>query len=195
MGKILFIIGIIVVMMILPALRKSGRRTHRSGATGGLRWFGGRKKRVSELVWGGSGTNTNGYFPPQPVYAGDSEIEKVVKAHADCTAEVVDLTIIGRKKVDRTYSMYPGDPVLLKKYGNMIKVFGKITGTSVEFYVDDIYPPAGSILPKLFDENIPFEAYLGSRDIYADSEEFSFLKLLVFYRIEGIPPTKINLHF
>ena len=55
-------------------------------------------------------------------------------------------------------------------------------------------PDKRSNIYRLFDENIPYEAYLGGRDsAYLSDDDADFCSIIIFYKIDGIPPTKVNL--
>lgn len=195
MLEVLFIIGIIVILMIIPAPRKGGGHSRGSASTGGggLPWMGGRKRHVNDSMIRGDDKNDDAFDMPAPMQSGDSEIEKVVKAHADCTAEVFKVAVIDRTPVENAkWLINPGDPVTLKKYKTYFKVLGH-SYTSL-FYLGNFYPGASSMLPRLFADNIPFDAYLCGRDSYQVTDNVIFISIIVFYRIDGIPPTKVNIH-
>lgn len=177
--------------------RPSRHRRFQRNHEGGLPWTGVKKHMRKVKCHDDKDTDDIGFFPPEPMTPGDSEVEKVVKAHSDCTAEIFEIMAFGRTRVERTmYSMTPGDRVELRRHDGVIKVYGFYHGTDLTFYINDLLMiPATSLLPKLFDEDITFEAYLGGRDVYSSSKDMAFLSIIVFYHIEGISPTKVNLHF
>lgn len=115
-------------------------------------------------------------------------MKKIVAEHEDCTAEVIEINVFGRRKVNTFRLLSPGRKVeLLMKKGD-IKVF------AYGEYIAELIPPAGSRLPQLFHENIPFDAYLGGRDlVFSDSDTYDLCSIIVFYKIEGIQPTEVNL--
>lgn len=196
MLKILFIIGIIVILMFIPASRKGGIHARGSATTGGegLPWMGGRKRQVKDsMPWDDDEDGADSDMPT-PMQSGDSEIEKMVKAHADCTAEVFNVAVHGKNSVENAkWLIKPGDPVTLKMSKTSFKVLGHIYSSL--FYLGNFYPGASSMLPKLFADNIPFDAFLCGRDSYQVTKNLIFISIIVFYRIDGIPPTKVNIHF
>lgn len=116
-------------------------------------------------------------------------VKKVVEAHADCTAEVIKLLVFGRRRVSSFRCVWPGSPVELRMIRGDIKVF------AFGEYIADPIVPNSSNLPRLFEENVPFEAYLGGRDLaFLTDEEYDSCSIMVFYKLTGVPPTKVNLH-
>ena len=116
-------------------------------------------------------------------------VKKVVDAHADCTAEVIDLLVFGRRRLSSFRCVWPGSPVELRMIRGDIKLF------ALGEYVAHPIVPNSSNLPRLFEENIPFEAYLGGRDLaFMTDEEYDSCSIIVFYKLPGVPPTKVNLH-
>lgn len=114
---------------------------------------------------------------------------RMLAAHADCTAEVFSVTALGWGQVYQFRKVRPGDPVEIRRYKGWFKVFVE------NRYVAELYAGEQSLLPRIFDENIPFEAFLGGRDMqsaYRDTER-DFCSIIIFYRIPGVPPTKVTL--
>lgn len=117
-----------------------------------------------------------------------SAMEKVVAEHADCTAEIIKFDVFGRRKVGTFRLLSPGHKVELRMKKGDIKIF------AFGEYIDDLIVPRDSNLPRLFEENIPFEAYLGGRDLNMLSfENMDFCSIIVFYKLDGVPPTKVSL--
>lgn len=118
-----------------------------------------------------------------------SVMKKLVAQYEGYSAEVFDIWVDGRRKVETFRIFSPGRKVELKKSSNVIYrvlAFGKP--------VADIITPTSSNLPKLFDENIPFDAYLGGRDLdYIYNDEIDFASIIIFYKIAEVPPTKVIL--
>lgn len=117
-----------------------------------------------------------------------SAVQIIVSAHEDCTAEVIPIRVFGKRRVDTFRLLSPGDKVTLKIKNDEIKVF------AYGEYICELIPEAGSNLYRLFEDNVPFEAYLGGRDLslkYQDS--FDFCSIIVFYKLEGVGPTKVSL--
>lgn len=115
--------------------------------------------------------------------------QRLVEAHADCTAEVINIIVWGWGRVYDFRKLRPGDPVEISRHKGEFKVF------SHGRYIADLYPGKESRLPRIFDESIPFEAYLGGRDMrnaYVETER-DYCSIIIFYRIPGVAPTKVNL--
>lgn len=116
-----------------------------------------------------------------------SVMKKLVAQYEGYSAEVFDIWVDGRRKVETFRIFSPGRKVELKKSSNFVyKVlaYGKP--------VADIYTPAPSNLPKLFDNNIPFDAYLGSRNSsFLGWDDLDLCQIIVFYKIDGVPPTTV----
>lgn len=116
-------------------------------------------------------------------------VRRVIAAHADCTAEVFSVIALGWGQVYQFRKVRQGDPVEIRRYKGRFKVFVQ------DRYVADLYPGEQSLLPRIFDENFPFEAFLGGRNMqnaYYDTE-YDSCSIIIFYRIPGVPPTKVNL--
>lgn len=118
-----------------------------------------------------------------------SVMKKLVAQYEGYSAEVFDISVFGRRNVETFRIFSPGRKLELKKSDNMfydVLAYGKP--------VADIYTPAPSNLPKLFDKNIPFDAYLGGRNLdYIYNDEIDFASIIIFYKIGEVPPTKVIL--
>lgn len=118
-----------------------------------------------------------------------AEMERVVAQYEGYTAEVFDITVFGRKKVDTFRLLNPGRKVELRKCSKElyeVLAFGDS--------VADLFAMEPSNLPQLFEENIPFYAYLGGRNrAFMSRDDFDDCKIIVFYKMDGVPPTKVNL--
>lgn len=117
-----------------------------------------------------------------------SAIEEVVSDHSDCTAEVFNIFVKGVKKVKTIRLLDPGDEVEIRKVGGDVKVyaFGE--------YMADLMILSSSHLMKAFDSNVKIEAFIGGRDLaYIYDNDFDICSVIVFYKLDGVPPTKVNL--
>ena len=117
-----------------------------------------------------------------------SAMKKVVSEHQDCTAEVIGLNVSGRKHVETFRLLSPGNEVELRMKKGAIKVyaFGE--------YIAELITPADSNLPRLFEENVCFDAYLGGRDLaFLSNPTFDLCSIIVFYKLPGVAPTHVNL--
>lgn len=116
-----------------------------------------------------------------------SEVQRMLDAHADCTAELFNIFISGSRKVAPFSRLAPGD-----------RMEARLNGDSISFLVDEVIVadaelPESSLLPRVFNDRIEPEAFLGGRDVANASEEAEFATVVVFYKIEGVPPTKIQI--
>lgn len=120
-----------------------------------------------------------------------SDVEKLVARYDGYTAEVFDINVFGRRKVETFRLLNPGEEVTLRKYRNtngIYKVF------AFDEYVADIIVTGSSRLPQLFQQKIPFYAYLGGRDrAFRFRDDYDSCSIIVFYKMDGVPPTKVNL--
>lgn len=116
-----------------------------------------------------------------------SPIQRVVDAHRDCTAELFNIFVNGRKRVGVFSELTPGDRVSINLDGACLVISaGHTTIASAEL-------PASSLLPTAFQNGVDIDAYLGGRDVANASETAEFGTIVVFYKLEGVPPTHINL--
>lgn len=117
-----------------------------------------------------------------------SAMQGVVSAHEDCTAEVIPINVFGRRQVETFRLLSPGDKVTLRIKNDDIKVF------AYGQYICELIPQADSNLERLLKDNVPFEAYLGGRDLaFLYSDTYDSCSIIVFYKLEGAGPTKVNL--
>lgn len=115
-------------------------------------------------------------------------MQKVISEYEDYTAEVISINVFGRKRVSTFRLLSPGRKVDLRMSKGDIKVF------AYGQYIADLITPASSNLPRLFEENIHFDAYLGGRDMaFLSHDTYDSCSIIIFYKLEGIPPTKVNL--
>lgn len=117
-----------------------------------------------------------------------SSISEVVADHADYTAEVLTLSVNGRKKASRIKKLVPGDYVELRAsgYDSFVSVY--VDGMNV----GDMLCPDESRVPSLLSEGKPVDAYLGGRDLeFYYNDECDFCSIIVFYKIPGVPSTRI----
>ena len=116
-----------------------------------------------------------------------SQVQRVLDDHADCTAELFNIFVHGRKRVAPFSSLTPGDRMEMTLHGDKISFY--TDGTMVA----EIDLPESSMLPEAFKTDIRPEAFLGGRDVANASEDAEFATVIVFYKINGIPPTKIKI--
>lgn len=118
-----------------------------------------------------------------------SRVQKVVASHADCTAEVFNIFVSGAARVRIFSDLIPGDKVELRMRDEKVAVYaeGKYMSTPLL--------PATSRLPGLLESDEDVEAYLGGRDISSGTDTADFCSIIAFYKIPGVPPTKVNIEY
>ena len=118
-------------------------------------------------------------------------MEKVVAAHEEYSAEVFNISVFGRRKVETFRLLSPGDKVelRLKRGCNAcvdVLAFGE--------YITDFIPDLGSNLLRLLKEKRQFDAYLGGRDLtFRYNDEYDACSIIIFFKLDGVPPTHVNL--
>ena len=125
--------------------------------------------------------------PPADYQPYMTEIQRVVNAHKDCTAEVFNVFVSGPGKVAISDRLTPDDRVDLKLDDDRIAVLAENTVLATT------YLPDSSHLPEVFRQDADFDAYLGGRDVSNVSDSADFLSIIVFYKLPGVPPTHVNL--
>lgn len=120
--------------------------------------------------------------PPEPYL---DVVQKVVASHADCTAEVFNIFVHGVGKVRVFSELTPGDRVELRLRDGEVSVYadGKYMSTPL---LND-----SSRLRHLLESDVDVEAFLGGRDVTASTDEAEFCSIIAFYKIEGVPPTRV----
>lgn len=118
-------------------------------------------------------------------------MEKVVAAHEGYSAEVFNVSVFGRRKVETFRLLSQGDKVELRlKKGCSacvdVMAFGE--------YITDFIPDLGSNLLRLLKEKRQFDAYLGGRDLaFSYDDTCDFCSVIIFFKLDGVPPTHVNL--
>lgn len=119
-----------------------------------------------------------------------SRMTKVAEQYSDHTAEVFNFSVHGKSKVLTCRLLQPGDKIELRLKDNFLKIFafGK--------FISEIYVGSDSNLHMVFEKNIQFHSYLGSRyNYFMIYENFDYCKVIIFYKVEGIPPSKVDVKF
>lgn len=116
------------------------------------------------------------------------DVRKVVAKYADCTAEVVNVFVSGRKKVALMHVLTPGDRVELGLHDGLSALFVKGE------YMTTLLLPDNSRIPNLLKNDVDINAFLGGRDVTASSVDAEFCSVIAFYKIEGVPPTVVNIN-
>lgn len=116
-----------------------------------------------------------------------SEVQRIVDAHSDCTAEVFNIFVSGRKKVNAFSQLIPGDEVsVARDDDNIVVSVDRQPVASAEL-------PDSSLLPEAFRQDAIVGAYFGGRDVANSSETAEFASIIVFYKLPGVPPTTVKL--
>lgn len=116
-----------------------------------------------------------------------SRMQRVVDEHSDCTAEVVNMCVLDYDRAKAISRLTPGDRVDLKLADNTVSVYVDSRR------VGDPQIPHTSRLRQILTDHIDFEAYLGGRDIKCCTKSMQFVSIIVFYKINGVPPTEVKL--
>lgn len=128
-------------------------------------------------------------FPTRVPTSEPSLIQSVIDSHTDCTAEIFDVCSYTLNTNPVTMKHVPGDPVELKMVDGNVAVY--IDGT----FINKLYPTKGSLLKQVVESGHRFHAYIWSRDMEASNPNWmDFLSVVIFYKMEGVPPTKVNLN-
>lgn len=115
-------------------------------------------------------------------------MKKVVDEHNGWTAEVIKINVFGRRRVETFRLLSPGREIELRMKKGNIRVF------AFGEYISELIVPPNSNLPRLFNEHISFDAYLGGREqVFMNDDTYDSCSIIVFYKLEGFPPTKVNL--
>ncbi len=118
-----------------------------------------------------------------------SIIKRVVDQHEDCTAEVVNLMVKGSRRVKISHRLKPGDRVELRLGKEGVELFAE------DRYLADLFLlPEDSRIPGILRDGITYEAFLGGRDkVLSFNPEADFISIIVFYKLPGVPPVKVDL--
>ncbi|MDE6341833.1 MAG: hypothetical protein K2K93_05905 [Muribaculaceae bacterium] len=115
-------------------------------------------------------------------------MKNVIARFEGYTAEVLPFSVIGQKEVAACRKLNPGNKVEIRLADGEIKVYA---GGE---YIGWLYPNSDSRLLQLLEEGVRFSAFLGGRDPdYLWNLEVDFCSLIIFYKLPGVPPTKVNL--
>lgn len=113
-------------------------------------------------------------------------VSRVVDQYKDYTAEVISINIFGKNKVEKFRLLNPGDKVELRYIHDEIKVY------SFGRFIADLIPDASSRLREVMSKGIPYHSYLGGRDMaLMNLDSYDSCSIIVFYKMEGVPPTKV----
>lgn len=115
-------------------------------------------------------------------------VSALVKKYEGYTAEVIPFNVFGKRKVETSRLKQPGSEIELRRYPDGCRVY------AYGEYIADIFPDSNSNLDKLFDEKLNFYVYLGGRDRnFLYNDEYDSCSALIFYKIEGVAPTKVEI--
>ncbi|MCM1440061.1 MAG: hypothetical protein NC131_12795 [Roseburia sp.] len=116
-------------------------------------------------------------------------VERVVDAYSDHTAEVVNVFVKGRHRVETFRRLSPGDEVRLVAGKDNVALY------ALDVFICNLLLPDSSRILSLLKEGVPVEAFLGGRDIEQSyNEDADFASIIIFYKIDGVPPTKVILN-
>lgn len=114
-------------------------------------------------------------------------VQKVVAAHADCTAEIFNIFVHGAGKVRIFSELIPGDRVDLRLRDDEVSVYVDGKYMSTPLLLSD-----SSRLRSLLESDADIDAFLGGRDVSCCSDDAEFCSIIAFYKIKGVPPTRIS---
>ena len=118
-----------------------------------------------------------------------SAIGEVVKAHSDCTAEVVDVFVKGLSSVAISSSTPIGSKVELSlQANNLVHLIIKGNDVATLYLL-----PSDSRIPLLLRNGTSVECFLGGRDVSALTSKVDFISIIAFYKMQGVPPTKVEI--
>ena len=146
-----------------------------------LSLLGRKKKRPSQAASAKGGASRRASSTPQAQQSYVSTMERIAREHSDFTAEVFNIIVSSQ--------LAPGDRVDLRQKEGTVKVYAKGTRLADAILLDD-----DSRIPSVLADGISFDAYLGGRDVSAGTDTIDFLSIVVFYKIDGVPPTKLDIN-
>ena len=118
-------------------------------------------------------------------------IQKICESHTEYTAEIVKIRVF-YDDIWTWRRVKVGDPVTVSydtKRGIAIVKTHNIRVAKFD------YRKETTGLAEVFEQGKPFEAYLGGRDInLINVPVLDVCSIIFFYKLPGIPPTKVNLH-
>ena len=115
------------------------------------------------------------------------QMQRVLDSHSDCTAELFNIFVEGHNKVAAFSSLVPGDMMEVTYHDDSISFYARGTEVATVSLMES------SHLPQVFMCGSSTEAFLGGRDVCNASEDAEFATVVIFYKIEGVPPTEIKL--
>ena len=132
---------------------------------------------------------------PQMAYGEDgadrmnSNLREIIAEHTDYTAEVLSLGVYGERRATKMKELVPGDYVELRYRDGEVAVYNDDMFMGTLLCTDD------SHVPELLKSNRFVDAYLGGRDLEHFYDDNDFCSIIAFYKMEGVPPTTVNLEF
>lgn len=164
-------------------IKVAGSKNNKSASRKSLPWFGGKNNQEEK-----SPVDNDDYFYFSDPKENIERVEKIVEEYEGYTAEVIKIMVSGRKKVNTWRLLTPGDKVDLRLIKGSIKVFA-----FGEFIAEPCLPEDSRII-KLLEDGLPFDAYLGGRDLaFANEENVDFCSIIIFYQLPGVAPTKVSI--
>ena len=115
-------------------------------------------------------------------------MKKIAALYTDHSAEVIPFFVRGKRRVETLRLLDPGNKVELRLNNGNIKVF------AYGEYIAELLPDKGSHLEEVMNKGLTYHAYLGGRDLaYMLDEDLDSCSIIVFYKLPGLPPTKVNI--
>lgn len=126
--------------------------------------------------------------PPSMTQQRKSTMRKITEQHSDCSAEIFSFCAFDKNTVNALDDMDVGDRVwveLNRKFNDYV-----IFANCYEKRLDESLIPPGSHLKQVLQKYVPCEAYLGGKGYIGDGISGN---IIVFYKLDGVPPTKVEL--
>ena len=101
-------------------------------------------------------------------------IEDIYASHQGMQYEEIEIQILDPVYSKLSYKKQPGDPLYLRyENGNIYLIMNAVK-------ICAVYPRYGSALKYIFENNLPFEAYLKSR-AFKNKGIYDFFTIVIFF--------------
>ena len=114
-------------------------------------------------------------------------MRRIVNDHQDFTAEVINFAVFGERKARKSKLLAVGTRLNIKREGDKYVIWVHHEPLA------ELLMPDASLLPRVIEEKHPVDVYLGGRDTTNCNENFDACSLIAFYKLAGVPPTKVSL--
>ncbi len=119
-------------------------------------------------------------------------VARILEEYSEYTAEVFHFIAGSPEDVDVSIRHAPGDEVYIRKSKKDGRTVTVIDGREIGVIFS--LNGANYLLCDLITREIPIKAFILDRDMQASSPTFKdFLKIVVFYKMEGVPPSHLSL--